>query len=172
MATKISCGWIRKGKDKTISTTASRTRINLMGAINLENMQVDIEKYETINSESMIEFFDLLKQSYSNAPRIHIILDRGPYNISALTHKSAKEKNIVIHLLPAYSPNLNPIERLWKVMNEYSRNNKVFSSAKEFRQQIMDFFNITWPGISNSMRGRINDNFQEIRRSENSIVLV
>ncbi len=170
MATKISYGWIKKGEDKTISTTASRTRINLMGAINLENMQVDIEKYETINSESMIEFFDLLKRSYSNAPKIHIILDRGPYNISALTHKNAEERNIIIHLLPPYSPNLNPIERLWKVMNEYSRNNKVFSSAKEFKQQVMDFFNTTWPSISNSMRGRINDNFQEIRRSKNPIV--
>src|SRR5690606_36324051 len=27
----------------------------------------------------------------------------------------------VMHILPPYSPNLNPIERLWKVMNEQSR---------------------------------------------------
>jgi hypothetical protein len=32
MATKITWGWIRKGTDKPIDTTASRTRINLLGS--------------------------------------------------------------------------------------------------------------------------------------------
>jgi transposase len=40
MATKITYGWIRKGADKLIATTASRTRMNLMGAINLQTMSV------------------------------------------------------------------------------------------------------------------------------------
>lgn len=38
MATKITYGWIRKGQDKQIATIASRTRINLLGSINLETM--------------------------------------------------------------------------------------------------------------------------------------
>src|SRR3990167_1890976 len=42
MATKITYGWIRKGKDKLIATTASRTRVNLLGSINLETMEVTI----------------------------------------------------------------------------------------------------------------------------------
>lgn len=163
MATKITYGWIKKGKDKTIATIASRTRINLMGAINLNSMDVNIEKYETLNSESIIEFLDLLKTKYPKAPKIHLILDRGSYNTSDLTSKAAKKRNIILHHLPSYSPNLNPIERLWKVMNEYTRNNKVFESAKEFRRDIMGFFHETWPSISESMRSRINDNFQRIK---------
>jgi transposase len=35
--------------------------------------------------------------------------------------EKAKELNIKLHYLPPYSPNLNPIERLWKVMNEHAR---------------------------------------------------
>jgi transposase len=34
--------------------------------------------------------------------------------------------NIKLHFLPPYSPNLNPIKRLWKVMNEKVRNNRLF----------------------------------------------
>jgi transposase len=45
--------------------------------------------------------------------------------------EKAKELNIKLHYLPPYSPNLNPIERLWKVMNEHARNNKYFATAKE-----------------------------------------
>ena len=42
MTTKITGSWIKKGKDKLISTTASRTRVNLFGSINLSTMSVTI----------------------------------------------------------------------------------------------------------------------------------
>jgi hypothetical protein len=50
MATKITYGWIRTGTRKPIAATASRTRVNLMGAINLETMKVTIGSYETLDS--------------------------------------------------------------------------------------------------------------------------
>ena len=165
MATKTVYGWIRKGTDKPILTTASRTRMNLLGAINLEKMKVTVSSYETINSDSMVDFFDRLKEAYPGAPKIHIILDLGPYNVSKVTQEAAKLRNIVLHYLPPYSPNLNSIERLWKVMNEHVRNNRFFKDAKEFRQAIMNFFSDTWPEIAPSMVDRINDNFQRLKSS-------
>lgn len=159
MATKVTCGWIRKGKDKRIETTASRTHLNLFGSFNLETMQVTISHHDTINSLAMNKHFEALRQKYPKAPKIHLILDQGPYNKSAETQKSAKHHGIVLHYLPPYSPNLNPIERLWKVMNEYVRNNRFFRSVKEFKQAIFHFFDETWPQISSSMTSRINDNF-------------
>ena len=164
MATKVSYGWIRKGYDKTIPTTASRTRVNLMGSINLKTMTTFVESYQTINSDSIIEHFKKLKNKYHKALKIHVIMDQGPYNKSKATKKFASLNNIKIHLLPTYSPNLNPIERLWKVMNEYVRNNKFFSKPKEFRDSISDFFTKIWPTISLSMASRINDNFQTVNK--------
>ena len=32
-ATKITAGWIRKGEDKAVKRTSSRSRINIVGAI-------------------------------------------------------------------------------------------------------------------------------------------
>jgi transposase len=160
MATKVTYGWIKTGTNKPIATTASRTRMNLMGALNLETMQVTIGAYETIDSTTMTMYFDRLKAAYPKAPQIHLILDRGPYNISFVTQEAAKKRGIKLHYLPPYSPNLNPIERLWKVMNEHVRNNRFFDSAKEFRQEIMGFFEFTWPQIAMSVTDRINDNFQ------------
>jgi transposase len=160
MATKVTYGWIRTGLNKPIATIASRTRLNLMGALNLESMQVTIGSYETIDSATMVEYLDHLKAAYPKAPKIHLILDQGPYNISIVTRDAAKKRGIQLHYLPPYSPNLNPIERLWKVMNEHVRNNRVFESAKEFRREIMGFFEITWPQIALSSIDRINDNFQ------------
>lgn len=163
MATKINCGWIRKGQDKLINTTASRTRMNLLGSINLETMAVTIASHETVDSHAMERHFAALREKYPRAPRIHLILDRGPYNTSQQTRKSAEKHGVQLHFLPPYSPNLNPIKRLWKIMNEHVRNNRVFTSVAEFKRDILNFF-ASWPQIAHSMVDRINDNFQTLNK--------
>lgn len=163
MTTKVVCGWIKKGVDKPIAQTASRTRVNVMGAIELSSMKVVSRLPDFVNGETIVAFFDQLKESYPNAPKLHIILDQSAYHRSQLVRDSALAKNIELHYLPPYSPNLNPIERLWKVMNERVRNNKFFSSAKIFRHAISEFFTITIKTIAQSLRSRINDDFQVIK---------
>jgi len=165
MATKVTYGWIRSGTNKLIATTGSKVRMNIMGAINLKTMRVDVKSYDTINQDSMVDYFTKLRVIYpkNKNPKIHIISDRGSYNTSKKTKEAAKAEGIVLHFLPPYSPNLNPIERLWKVMNEYARNNQFFKTGKEFKEKINSFFDETWPTIADSMSGRINDNFERIK---------
>ena len=163
MATKISHGWIKKGTEKHIRTTASRTRLNIFGGIRLGHLgETLISKYETINAESIIDFLYKLRAQYSDYKQIHLILDGAGYHKAKTVTEKAKELNIQIHILPAYSPNLNPIERLWKVMNEHVRNNYFFSSAKVFRERIDDFFQRILPDIADELDSRINDNFQRL----------
>ena len=167
MATKVSCGWIKKGHDKLIPTTASRTRENLVGFIKLNTMDVIVESHPTVNSDAIISSMKNTKALHPEAPLIHFILDQGAYNKSKAVREFAAINNIKLHYLPTYSPNLNPIERLWKVMNEHVRNNRFFSKPKEFRDAISNFFTKTWPTISLSMASRINDNFQTVNKPKN-----
>lgn len=164
MATKVTAGWIRIGVDKPIETTASRTRINVFGSINLATMSLTTTQAVSIKSHVIAAHFQKLRQKYPDAPKIHFVLDNGPYNISEETREAARLCCIELHYLPTYSPNLNPIERLWKVMNEQVRNNRYFSSAKEFRQSITDFLEKTWPTIAFQMVDRINDNFSIVKK--------
>ncbi|MCB1660242.1 MAG: transposase [Pseudomonadales bacterium] len=60
----------------------------------------------------MKSFFNQLREAYPAAPKIHIILDNSGYHRCQLVKDAAAEKNIELHYLPPYSPNLNPIERL------------------------------------------------------------
>lgn len=160
MATKVAYGWIKTGSDKAIGTVASRTRMNIVGVIDLSNMKVISSEYDTINSENIIKFLDHIKSYYPKAPKIHIIVDQAGYNKSTAVKDFARENGIKLHYLPAYSPNLNPIERLWKVMNETARNNVIFRSAGEFRERIRKFFNIDYPAMTQSLVDRITDNFR------------
>jgi transposase len=42
--------------------------------------------------------------------------------------------------LPAYSPNLNLIERLWKLMRKKIINNRYYEKFKDFREAVLVFF--------------------------------
>ena len=133
-ATKISYGWIRKGHDKTVETTGSRTRLNIMGALNLHDIgSTIIRDYETINSESVVRFLGAIREHYPITTTAHVILDGAGYHRSQLVKDAASVLNIELHYLPPYSPNLNPIERLWKVMNEQTRNNRYYPSRQSFK---------------------------------------
>jgi len=230
--TKITYGWIRTGVEKLIATVASRKRINITGAIDLNTMSVLTREYETINGSSTVDFFKAIEKANPTATKIHIIADGGrahtshevslflrhpnavnrdylkttynidlPGNNTVLTRKMKTElalvlekerlffedklildtdkltagqllnslqapqahPKLVVHILPPYSPNLNPIERLWKVMNELSRNNQVFKTFNAFKEKIRTFFSETWDIISDDFRTRINDNFQILK---------
>ncbi len=102
----------------------------------------------------------LIRANHGSKEIIHLILDQAPYHRADKVKEKAKKLVIHLNYLPPYSPNLNPIERLWKVMNEKVRNNRFFNSAKDFRREIERFFTEILPDIGASLGQSINDNFQ------------
>lgn len=90
-----------------------------------------------------------------------MVLDGTGYHRSKTLTDKAIELGITLHYSPTYSPNSNPIERLWNVMNEHARNNKYFATTKDFRRSINHFFDVALPNIGATLSGRINDNFQK-----------
>jgi len=162
-ATKLSYGWIRTGKTKHVGTTASRTRMNIVGGLELKHIgDVITAQYETINEEAIVDFMGKVRSQYG-LKAVHLILDKAGYHRSRLVAEQARKLNIKLHFLPPYSPNLNPIERLWKVMNESVRNNRCFKTAKDFKEAINHFFDDILPNIGDSLDDRINDNFQVLK---------
>lgn len=60
-ATKISYGWIRKGQKKAVKTTGCRTRLNIMGALNLKALTSPlICEYKTIHEYNVSRFSVML----------------------------------------------------------------------------------------------------------------
>ena len=124
-------------------------------------MEVIAQEYKTVNAENMIEFLKHLEAS-SSASKIHIICDNGPANKNKAIQAYLLTSKIEIHYLPAYSPNLNPIERLWKIMREMNTHNRCYDKFDDFSRAIRKFFFEDIPKIVNVLEKRINDKFQRI----------
>jgi len=116
--------------------TGARTRVNVTGALELNTMKVVSFRPEKVNAETPIVFFKKLKSAYPETKTISLFLDNAGYCTSKEVKEAAPKIGIKWHDLPPYSPNLNPIERLWKVMNEKVRNNRFFTSTASFRDAI------------------------------------
>ena len=95
--------------------------------------QTIANKYKTINRDAVVDTLVQLRNQHGSKGAIHLILDQAPYHRAQEVKDKANELNINLVYLPPYSPNLNLIERLWKVMNEHVRNNVYFKSAKYFK---------------------------------------
>lgn len=158
----------KEGEIKTLPTTSAQYRMHFVGAIALKNMEVFVQEYETIDAESVITFFKTLEAS-SKATTIHVVCDNGRSNKNKKLQEYLKTSKIKIHYLPPYSPNLNPIERLWKVLRERKTYNKCYEKFVDFKAAVRCFFFEDIPKIKAELTKRINDNFQRIKL--NNIVL-
>lgn len=170
-STKLSGGWISRGERKPVKTTGSRTRRNIIGALCLNDIARTVTgDYAQINARTICEFFIAIRQTYPVRQKVHLILDGAPYQRASLVQDWAVVMNIELHYLHPYSPNLNPIERLWKVMNEHVQNNRYFVTAKAFRESINGFFSYTLPAIAGTLGCRINDNFQKVKPASSGLL--
>ena len=130
-----------------------------MGGICLKNHRFIYKQAEKIDADSIASFLVALRRCHPEKCVIHIIWDNAGYHRDKSIRKFAKELAIKLHYLPPYSPNLNPIERLWKLLHESIRYNKYYGKFSEFTDATLGFFkNI---GRKKSiLRSRITDNFQ------------
>ena len=159
--TCLAYGWILKGKRKAIATTARQKRVNYIGAYSLKGHKLVYSKVDKVDAERIKAFMNKLRKRHPGSRVIHMIWDNAGYHRSREVQDIAKELNIALHYLPPYSPNLNPIERLWKIMHEKVRYNHYYATFLEFSEAIAKFFRHI--GKSKTiLRSRITDNFQTL----------
>lgn len=153
-------GWIYKGTEKAIKTNSGRERVNLNGAVNLEDMAITVLNEETINSNAMMRLLLTLEEKQPTGA-LHLILDNARYNHSYLLALFlADHPRVRLHYLPAYSPNLNIIERLWKFYYK-KRQDKYIEKFKDFEQEVLSFFkNINQ--YDKELKTLLTDSFQTL----------
>jgi len=161
-------GWIRKGVRKEIPSNTGRSRLNLSGVIDVINHSLVVQEDQMLNSEATISFFHKIEKYYPCKSKIHIFCDNARYYRNKAVTKYLETSKIVLHFLPPYSPNLNPIERLWKWMKERVMYNVYYENFEEFKMAIMGFFsslNKLSPEstLGLAFRSRIKDKFRPIK---------
>jgi transposase len=121
-----------------IQAPAGRQRFNVLGALNaITHELVTVTNDTYINAESFCELLRKLAAFKLGIP-ISLILDNARYQKCALVLAMVDSLKIELCFLPAYSPNLNLIERLWKFVKKKCLYSKYYADFATFKTAIED----------------------------------
>jgi transposase len=119
-----------------ICSPSGRRRFNVLGAINAVTKEIITVTNETyINAESICELLIKIADLGLTIP-IVLILDNARYQKCKLVSEKAEALGIELCYLPAYSPQLNLIERLWKFVRNECLYSKYYESFADFKAAI------------------------------------
>lgn len=134
-------GWLRKGKSSYILTNSGRNRLNINGLYNPHTQDTIVTYHTTINAQAVIATLDKLQLQYPLTAKLFTFADNAKYYVSKVVkaYLAANTRIELIHL-PAYSPNLNLIERLWKYLRKTVIHPHYYEKFEHFSLAIQHFF--------------------------------
>lgn len=147
-----------------IKAPAGRKRFNVLGALNAVTHELITVCNETyINAESVCELLRKIADMHPGIP-VTLILDNARYQKCKIVWELAESLNIELLYIPAYSPNLNIIERLWKFVKKKCLWSKYYADFKDFKTAITDCLNQTHTTYRDELQTLLALNFQTFKK--------
>jgi transposase len=125
------------GRTMMVKDTTSY-RANTFGFYALNGVSV-VEFMENSKKESVCKFLAEIRKSNPEM-RILLVLDNFRSHKADVTREKAEELGITLTFLPPYSPDLNPIEQLWRCLKR-ELSTAFFRSEEEFHSIIQNAYN-------------------------------
>ena len=130
--TTLGRSWKRKGEDFEARTKMGRESLYVFGAVTPGSGSLFTETYDKSDTKAMNDF--LKKFSALKAGKhVVMLLDRAGWHT---TGRLEVPENISLVFLPPVSPQLNPIERLWKKIKTDFFHNRIHDGIEEVRASI------------------------------------
>ncbi len=132
--------WAPRGQQPRVLSASTREKVGYFGALNLKTGSLLTRESPTFNGETFGDFLSYLLQNTSG--QIYLILDNAPW------HRARHLKDFFFHYrnrlvrvyLPSYSPELNPVERVWRITRRQVTHNRYFPCKDELRRALNSQF--------------------------------
>ena len=137
---KIGYDWQLRGQQKRVLTPGQNAKRYVAGALDGRTRKI---RWVTSTHKRSGLFIDLLRhlsRTYRHAARIHVMVDNYSIHSSRQTTLAiAGLPRITLHFLPPYSPEFNPIERVWLDLHaEVTRNHRC-TEMDELLTEVEDY---------------------------------
>lgn len=133
--------WIPpKDKDPVLKMAPTRKSISLFGAVNLSNGKLITQFEKRFDAMTFKSFLKCLLRHQTKGKKIIVLLDNTKYHHAKILNSFLKEKrsNLKLLFLPPYSPELNPIERVWKLTRRICTHNIYFEKLEQLTNSVVN----------------------------------
>jgi transposase len=137
-----SC-WLLVGQRYYVGVGNGRKRLNILGAYSPDDHDyVDLRlTKENITGEQFVKLLEKLRAKHPETEKFLLYLDNARYYSKPVVKEwLAAHREFRLVFLPAYSPNLNLIERLWKFLRKKALNrwHKTFDAMQAAVADVLD----------------------------------
>ena len=127
---------MKRSQQAAIETPGNNEKRYLAGSIHWRTGRVFLTEGRPREGRSAALFcrhLDDLRRKLRRYRKVHVICDNAKFHTSqaVIEYLWEHEGRIEVHLLPNYSPDLNPIERVWWVLHEHVTRNHRCKSLEE-----------------------------------------
>lgn len=147
----ITRKWAPIGSEPKVKSYPGRKNASYSGFVIPETGQLWVEKPDWFDFKTTIDCFRgfLAACPPTEGKKYCIVLDNAPWHKKArrliAENKDGEFDDILdkteFIFLPPYSPDLNPIEQVWRITRKKRTHNKFFGNLETLRNTIESFFN-------------------------------
>ena len=142
-------------KDPVLLHYPTRKSVGYFGAVRLRDGKLVCQREEEkFNAMTFHRFLKRLRQASSRSGRrVVVIADNARYHHAKLhaDWRNNQAPHFVLDFLPPYSPDLNPIERLWKLARKLCLHNRYFPTLDDVVRSVESKF-AEWASGSEAVR--------------------
>ena len=135
--------WSRVGCQPIVPVTGKRESVKVFGCVDLHSAEFDFMIDDVFNHKTYTVFLETtVSKFFEKNRRIHYIQDGASYHRDGEVWYWFREnrKWIEVYNLPAYSPEFNAVETLWKFTRKEATHNASFRSKSEILDCVTDMF--------------------------------
>jgi len=140
---KIGSMWMRRGEQAEVITPGNNVKRHLAGSLHWRTGRLLVSPPGTRrNAKLFVAHLDDLRRRLRPYRHIHVICDNAAFHDCRLVQEFLARwgHRISLHFLPTYSPQTNPIERVWWHLHEEITRNHRCQTIDELIELVFDWF--------------------------------
>ena len=158
---EVGCMWMAKGRQAPLPTPGDNEKGYLAGSLHWRTGAL----FETIGPQRdgalFVRHLDELRRRLRRYKKIHVICDNAKFHKQGAVVRFLKEHGgrVVLHYLPRYAPECNPIERVWWRLREaITRNHRC--------QSLQELVELALAWLTERKAFRVKDSIYETQKTQ------
>lgn len=131
--------WSIKGVKALFKGFRYGTRINCFGSFDIQTSKLILTQEARGNSQTMVKHLEVVRSNYPIEKKLIIFTDNASWHKTKIVKDYCEKNNIELWFTPPYSPEFNPIERVWSFMKSIVKK-EIFLTAVQFKLFVTKLF--------------------------------
>ena len=135
----LRAAWAKRGTQSRVMLSGHNAKRVLFGALDVAHGQRLLLSRRRQRAEDFCAFLRALRKKFPQKA-LHLILDSAPSHTAAASQRQARHLGVELLFLPVRSPELNPMDSLWRHAKQTLCANHQYPDLIDEVQALLQYF--------------------------------